>query len=354
MKRSAVIIGIILATLLGGCGGRKDSAGNDPGGETVIVTAEISFVTGIPVGTPDETGADHTGPAEPVDATEAPANDTSKPSPAEKPDDTAGPTVPEEVSPPIDPSTAPPTAAATPSITRTPAPTATLTPKPTATPTSAPTSTPAPTASPTPTAPPDYSYIERAVSPVDFNGNGIDDYTDFLNGAKKDAANHPRYDASYQANGYPPDDIGVCSDVIWRTFREAGYCLRYMVDKDIRDNTWRYPQIYNKKEKRDDKIDFRRVRNLRIFFDEYAIALTTDIYDIEEWQPGDIVIFNKNTHIGIVSDKRNEKGIPYIIHNGGQLEREQDYLEGDHTVTAHFRFDASRVPEEMLIPWEGN
>lgn len=213
--------------------------------------------------------------------------------------------------------------------------------------------TPAPTPTPEPTIDHTYDYIERVISPVDFNGNGIDDYTDILIGARKDAAIHPRYDSSYQPNGYPPDDVGVCADVIWRALREAGYSLRYMVDRDIRYNTWRYPQIDKGKEKRDNKIDFRRVRNLRIFFDEYAVILTRDIYEIEEWQPGDIVIFNNNTHIGIVSDKRNERGVPYIIHNGGQAEREQDYLEGDHKVAAHYRFDASKIPEDMLIPWEG-
>ncbi len=217
------------------------------------------------------------------------------------------------------------------------------------TPEPAETPTPGPTAAPTP----DYSYIIRAVSSVDFNGNGIDDYADILAGAKKDAANHPRYDGRYQEGGYPPDNIGVCSDVVWRAFREAGYSLRYMVDKDIRENPERYPEIYKKKEKRDSKIDFRRVRNLRIFFDKYAVVLTTDVNAIGEWQPGDIVIFNENSHIGIVSDKRNAKGQPYIIHNGGQAEREEDYLEGDHYVAAHYRFDASKIPAEMLIAWEG-
>ena len=142
--------------------------------------------------------------------------------------------------------------------------------------------------------------------------------------------------------------------MIWRAFREAGYSLRYMVDRDIRQNTWRYPKIANKQESRDSKIDFRRVRNLRIFFDAYAVILTTDINDVAAWQPGDIVIFNENSHIGIVSDKRNANGQPLIIHNGGQPNREEDYLPGAQKIAAHYRFDASRVPEDMLIPWEGN
>lgn len=30
--------------------------------------------------------------------------------------------------------------------------------------------------------------------------------------------------------GYPPDNIGVCIDVVWRAFANAGYSLKDMVD----------------------------------------------------------------------------------------------------------------------------
>ena len=58
--------------------------------------------------------------------------------------------------------------------------------------------------------------IQTIYSDTDFNQNGIDDYTDFLLGARADAQNHPDYDGSYFEGGYPPDDIGVCTDVVWR------------------------------------------------------------------------------------------------------------------------------------------
>jgi uncharacterized protein YijF (DUF1287 family) len=189
--------------------------------------------------------------------------------------------------------------------------------------------------------------IETVLSPVDYNSNGRDDYTDFLLGARKDAENHPTYDDRYFVGGYPPEDIGVCADVIWRAFREAGYSLRDMIDRDIERNPIKYSSIINP----DTNIDFRRVVNLKVFFSMYAQVLTTDIDDISEWQPGDIVIFRNNEHIGIVSDKRNADGRPYIIHNGDQAEREEDYL-GRDKVTAHYRFDASKVPNCVLSPWE--
>lgn len=184
-------------------------------------------------------------------------------------------------------------------------------------------------------------------SEIDFNENGMDDYTDILLGARIDAENHPKYDGSYYAGGYPPDNIGVCTDVVWRAFKNAGYSLRDMVDHDIALRPEAYPNI----EQRDNNIDFRRVRNLRVFFEEYAISLTVDIEEIAEWQPGDIVIFGDDKHIGIVSDKRNADGQPYIIHNGGQLKREEDYLKRG-VVTGHYRFDASKLEEFTLIAWQ--
>lgn len=189
--------------------------------------------------------------------------------------------------------------------------------------------------------------IDVVYSPCDFNGNGMDDYTDFLLGAKQDAENHPTYDGQYVAGGYPPQDIGVCTDVIWRAFREAGYSLRDMVDQDVQ----RYPQRYPQIQYRDPNIDFRRVKNLWAFFQAYGQELTTDISDIQQWQPGDIVIFDSGKHIGMVSDLRNRKGQPYILHNGGQFRREEDYL-GRSEVAAHYRFDASLVPVDVLVAWD--
>lgn len=182
--------------------------------------------------------------------------------------------------------------------------------------------------------------IKVKTSIIDFDKDGIDDYTDIMLGARKDAENHPRYDGSYVPGGYPNDDVGVCSDVVWRAFKNAGYLLKDMIDEDIKNNMDDYPELNGK---RDPNIDFRRVRNLKVFFDKYAEKITTDLYIIEDWQPGDIVIFGKNyTHIGIISDKRNKEGIPYLIHNSGQLHREEDVLlrwSNSQTITGHYRWN---------------
>ena len=192
--------------------------------------------------------------------------------------------------------------------------------------------------------------IQTVVSQVDANHNGVDDYTDILLGARMDAEIHPTYDGRYWDTGYPPDDIGVCTDVIWRAFKNAGYNLRAMVDQDI--------QNYNEEdyhlEYPDSNIDFRRVGNLFVFFSKYAENLTLDINEIDKWQPGDIVVFGEYQHIGIISDKRNHKGEPYVIHNSGQPLREEDILRRrskKDPITGHFRWDASKI-EDILIYWE--
>lgn len=190
--------------------------------------------------------------------------------------------------------------------------------------------------------------IKTVKSSFDFDKDGTDDYTDILLGARKDAENKPKYDGKYIDGGYPPDEIGVCTDVVWRAFKNAGYSLRDMVDSDIAARPDAYPLV----PKPDTNIDFRRVRNLKIFFDKYAVSLTTDIEKISEWQPGDIVIFNNEKHIGIVSDKRNSDGQVYIIHNGGQPNRDEDYFKRtDATVVAHYRFDAAKIDKGILKPW---
>ena len=190
--------------------------------------------------------------------------------------------------------------------------------------------------------------IKTIKSNIDYDNDGIDDYSDFLLGAKKDAENHPTYKSDYYSEGYPPENIGVCTDVVWRAFREAGYSLREMMSRDISNNIKDYIEIKIP----DDNIDFRRVYNQKVFFEKYAISLTLDPYDIEEWQPGDIV-FIENNHVGVVSDKRNKKGVTYLLHNSGQPVREEDYLNRKE-ITGHYRFDATKVPKEVLVAWDEN
>lgn len=171
--------------------------------------------------------------------------------------------------------------------------------------------------------------IETYKSLVDKDGDGIDDQTDFLQSVRNYIAAKPKYKSKYYRTGYPDDGFGVCTDVIAFGLRGAGYDLMELVNADIRANKKMYQlDVVDK------NIDFRRVNNLRIFFEHNAKSLTTDLTDIKEWQGGDIIVFK--THIGVVSDKRNWRGIPFIIHNGG-LHFEEDILEYRTDIVGHFR-----------------
>ena len=105
-----------------------------------------------------------------------------------------------------------------------------------------------------------------------------------------------------------------------------------LVNEDIKANK----DLYNI-DNIDKKIDFRRVQNLKIYLDNNAISLTTDINKINEWQGGDIIVFKK--HIGIVSDNRNKKGISFIIHHANPYQRyyEEDILEYRDDIVGHYR-----------------
>ena len=173
--------------------------------------------------------------------------------------------------------------------------------------------------------------IKTLVSDCDYDGDGIDDYRDIMEGARKHIKTKPKYDGSYHEGGYPPEGVGVCTDVIWKGFKNAGYSFKDLVDTDISENLEAYTTI----DTPDPNIDFRRVKNLKIFFARNAESLTLDPNEIEQWQPGDIVIYSK--HIAIVSDKRNSKGQAYIIHHGGQPILEEDALTRQNIV-GHYRW----------------
>lgn len=164
--------------------------------------------------------------------------------------------------------------------------------------------------------------IETYISNIDKDNDGIDDQTDILNNVRSYIQTKPKYQSKYYNTGYPNDEYGVCTDVVGFGLKDAGYDLMELVNKDITNNT----EIYNIKSI-DKNIDFRRVRNLNIYFKNNHISLTTDLSSIAEWQGGDIIVFKD--HIGIISDKRNKKGIPFLIHHANpfQINYEEDILE---------------------------
>ena len=161
--------------------------------------------------------------------------------------------------------------------------------------------------------------IEPYISTIDKDNDGIDDQTDILNNVKKYIETKPKYKSKYYSTGYPND---------------AGYDLMELVNQDILKNQ----KQYNIKEI-DKNIDFRRVNNLDIYLKNNHITLTTDLSKIEEWQGGDIIVFKD--HIGIISDKRNKNGIPFLIHHANPIQKnyEENILEiyGQDFIIGHYR-----------------
>lgn len=195
----------------------------------------------------------------------------------------------------------------------------------------------------------DFGFIYNQ-STSDYNQNGIDDYTDILNGAKKVAKINPKYVSKYYDGGYPPESEGTSADLIVWSLKEAGYDLKQLISKDIKQTQKSNENTYNIKI-RDDNIDFRRITNQQIFFDRYAKKIKTDINEIGSFQPGDIIIFDYNSHIAIVSDKINKNGIPYIIHlhDDKQKSKEEDILETtDMAITDHYRFEYNEKLEKLI------
>ena len=176
--------------------------------------------------------------------------------------------------------------------------------------------------------------IETYISSVDKDNDGIDDQTDILNNVRTYIAKKPKYKSKYYETGYPDDEYGVCTDVVANGLKDAGYDLKELVNEDIINNKEKYNiEVIDK------NIDFRRVRNLDVYLKNNSISLTKDLSQIEEWQGGDIIVFKD--HIGIISDKRNKKGIPFLIHHANpiQVNYEEDVLElyGQDDIIGHYR-----------------
>lgn len=178
--------------------------------------------------------------------------------------------------------------------------------------------------------------IETYVSSFDKDNDGIDDQTDILDNVRNYIAKNPKYKSKYYGTGYPDDEYGVCTDVVAFGLKDAGYDLMELVNEDAIN----HKEEYNI-ETIDKNIDFRRVRNLNVYFKNNHIVLTTDLSQIEEWQGGDIIVFKD--HIGVISDKRNKKGIPFLIHHANPLQvnyeedvlelYEQDYIIGHYRIS---------------------
>ncbi len=158
-----------------------------------------------------------------------------------------------------------------------------------------------------------------------------------------------RYDGRYRAIDYPggdvPASIGVCSDVVIRSYRRLGIDLQVAVHEDMRSAFEAYPPLWGLT-RPDPNIDHRRVPNLQRYFERMG-ALRPEPRTPEAFAPGDLVSWRlpgNRPHIGIVANERTTDGArPLVVHNVGAGPRLEDVLFA-YPITGHYRYHP-RAPD---------
>lgn len=161
--------------------------------------------------------------------------------------------------------------------------------------------------------------------------------------AEERLQNRVKYDARYFEIDYPmgdiPDNLGVCTDVVIRSYRALGIDLQELVHEDMSDNFFLYPKMWRLWGP-DTNIDHRRVPNLMVFFKRYGTILTI-ARDAESYKPGDIVCWNigrGTMHIGLVSATKSAyTGNYMIVHNIGSGPKLEDVLL-EWEIIGHFQY----------------
>ncbi|MEW5249256.1 DUF1287 domain-containing protein [Microbulbifer sp. 2201CG32-9] len=164
------------------------------------------------------------------------------------------------------------------------------------------------------------------------------------------------YDGSYHSIPYPngdvPSHIGVCTDVVIRSYRAVGVDLQKLVHEDISAHFNDYPskRIWGLN-KPDRNIDHRRVPNLQSFFSRQGITLKISQLPTD-YTPGDIVTWmlpGNLPHIGIITDRISKhSGNPLVAHNIGAGPVLDDMLF-TYEITGHFRY----IPETYQAVSQG-
>jgi hypothetical protein len=160
------------------------------------------------------------------------------------------------------------------------------------------------------------------------------------------------YDGAYYRLEYPggdvPANIGVCTDVIIRSYRQLGIDLQKLVHEDMQANFRAYPskRIWGLT-KPDKNIDHRRVPNLGVYFERHAQVLTKSP-NAADYKTGDIVTWmlpGNLPHIGMVVNQiAQDSGHPLIVHNIGRGPEMSDMLFA-YTITGHYRFVPAKYSE---------
>ena len=206
---------------------------------------------------------------------------------------------------------------------------------------------------------PRFRLIDLDNLPVktDKNRNSSNDSKDIVIGAKKQLEIGSKNifiegsgESNYYKGGDPPQDWAICTDIVARSFKEAGYDLREIINEDISENFDEYPLRKLWGQTRPDiDIDYRRIQNMEVFFKRKAQNLTR-VFDpassenLDSWLPGDVVFFDMDKNgfsdnAGIISDTTARNGSPKVIFNyiepGYTV---QDNILSKEAITGHYRY----------------
>ena len=177
------------------------------------------------------------------------------------------------------------------------------------------------------------------------NANAASFEEDIVSALLEWTTNDVAYDGSYRSIGYPggdvPENVGVCTDVIIRSYRKLGIDLQKLVHEDMQNNFTLYPskRIWGLN-KPDKNIDHRRVPNLQAYFERHANVLSKS-NKVSDYKTGDIVTWmlpGNLPHIGmVINESSQDTGNPLIVHNIGRGPQKSDMLF-DYKITGHYRF----------------
>ena len=196
---------------------------------------------------------------------------------------------------------------------------------------------------------PNIRRITPYYPPVRRKSNGNNSFAKALSNAAVERTRHRvRYDGKYVNIRYPwgdvPSNIGVCTDVVIRSYRRLGIDLQKAVHEDMSNGGfYDYPNIKKWGLSAPDKsIDHRRVYNLQAFFRRHGAQLPIT-RNPTDYKPGDLVTWMVGPglpHIGVVVEQRS-KADPrrhMIVHNIAHGPQMEDILFR-FRITGHYRYN---------------
>lgn len=167
---------------------------------------------------------------------------------------------------------------------------------------------------------------------------------DLVEAAIERTTHRVQYDGGYRVIAYPmgdvPDGIGVCTDVVIRSYRTLGIDLQQLVHEDMETHFSAYPNHWSL-HKPDSNIDHRRVPNLQTFLTRHGTVLPITS-EGSDYNVGDLVtwtVANHLPHIGIVTDHLVPRtNRPMVVHNIGEGPKLEDRLF-EFPITGHYRYE---------------